>query len=230
LGLTVRQSCQADQPLSSSATVDLQMAVNRMNGWLRGSSHEAGWRRYLHLNQLDAQCTLGEYAHVATLQKVHDRFSGDVKGLDAPEFNDVRIALTQQIALLSANYPFDLNHAVRDAIARYRRVSIRDLEMARDTAAYELRLLKRYYRKTMASRPRAELFYELKLDEQIEFLERLTFELPPEVSAGKTRSMIRDEQKKLDAVEEEIDAMPIDEDYDATGAGRRERHAQGVGS
>lgn len=214
LGLTVRQSCQADQPLSSSATVDLQMAVNRMNGWLRGSSHEAGWRRYLHLNQLDAQCTLGEYAHVATLQKVHDRFSGDVKGLDAPEFNDVRIALTQQIALLSANYPFDLNHAVRDAIARYRRVSIRDLEMARDTAAYELRLLKRYYRKTMASRPRAELFYELKLDEQIEFLERLTFELPPEVSAGKTRSMIRDEQKKLDAVEEEIDAMPIDEDYD----------------
>ena len=214
LGLTAPQRCHADHPLSSSATVDLQMAVARMNGWLRGSSNEAGWRRYLHLNQLDAECSLGEYAQVATLQKIHDRFSGNVKGLDAPEFNDVRIALSQQIALLSANHPFDLNQAVRDAIGKYRRVSISDLEMARATAAYELRLLKRYYRKTMESRPRAELFYKLKLDEQIEFLEALKFELPPEVSAGKTRSMIRDEQKKLDAVEEEIDAMPIDEDYD----------------
>ena len=214
LGLTVPQSCQADQPLSSSATVDLQMAVARMNGWLRGSSHESGWRRYLHLNQLDAQCALGEFAQVSTLQKVLDRFSGNVDGLDAPEFNDVRIALTQQIALLSANHPFDLNQAVRDAISKYRRVSISDLEMARATAAYELRLLKRYYRKTMDSRPRAELFYKLKLDDQIEYLEGLKFELPPEVSAGKTRSMIRDEQKKLDAIEEEIDALPIDEDYE----------------
>ena len=213
-GLTVPQSCQADQPLSSSATVDLQMAVARMNGWLRGSSHESGWRRYLHLNQLDAQCALGEYAQVVTLQKVLDRFSGNVDGLDTPEFNDVRIALSQQIALLSANHPFDLNQAVRDAISKYRRVSISDLEMARATAAYELRLLKRYYRKTMDSRPRAELFYKLKLDDQIEYLEGLKFELPPEVSAGKTRSMIRDEQKKLKTIEEEIDALPVDEDDD----------------
>ena len=214
LGLTVPQNCHADRPLSSSATVDLQMAVARMNSWLRGSSHESGWRRYLHLNQLDAQCALGEYAQVPTLQKVLDRFSRNVDGLDAPEFNDVRIALSQQVALLSANHSFDLNHAVRAAISKYRRVSISDLEMARDTAAYELRLLKRYYRKTMDSRPRAELFYKLKLDDQIEYLEGLKFELPPEVSAGKTRSMIRDEQKKLDAIEEEIDALPIDEDYE----------------
>ena len=216
LGLSVPQTCHADQPLSSSATVDLQMAVSRMNGWLRGSDHEAGWRRYLHLNQLDAECTMGEYAQVATLQKVLNRFSGNVDGLDAPEFNDVRIALSRQVSLLSTNHnqAFDLNYAVRDAISKYRRVSISDLEMARDAAAYELRLLKRYYRKTMSSRPRAELFYALQLDEQIEYLEGLKFELPPEVSAGKTRSMILDEQKRLDAVEEKIDAMPIDEDYD----------------
>jgi hypothetical protein len=185
-----------------------------MNGWLRGSKHEAGWRRYLYLNQLDAQCALGEHAQLEMLQKVHERFSSSVKGLDAPEFSDVRMALVQQINLLSADGSFDLNHAVQDALAKYRRISISDLEMARDTAAYELRLLKRYYRKTMDSRPRAELFYELKLDEQIEYLEGLKFELPPEVSAGKTRSMIRDVQEKLDAVEEEIDAMPIDEDYE----------------
>lgn len=212
LGLAAPQRCNADQPLSSSATVDLQMAVARMNGWLRGSDNEAGWRRYLHLNQLDAECALGEYAQVATLQKVLERFSGDVNGLDAPEFNDVRIAILQQIALLSANHSFDLNYAVSDALAKYRRVSISDLEMARNSAAYELRLLKRYWRKTMDSRPRAELFYKLKLDEQIEYLEGLKFELPPEVSAGKARSMIRDVQEMLDAVEEKIDAMPIDEE------------------
>ena len=214
LSLTASQSCRAEQLFSSSATVDLQMSVARMNKWLRGSDNEGGWRRYLYLNQLDAECALGEYAQVSTLQKVLERFTGDVDGLDAPEFNDVRIALSNQIALLSTHHSFDLNAAVTDAIEKYRRVSISDLEMARDTAAYELRLLKQYCRKTMGSRPRAELFYKLKLDEQIEFLEDLKFELPPEVSAGKTRSMIRDVQEELDAVEEEIDAMPIDEDYE----------------
>ena len=211
-GLAVPQECHADQPLSSSSTVDLQMAVSRMNGWLRGSDNEAGWRRYLHLNQLDSQCALGEYAEAATLHKVLDRFSGNVKGLDAPEFNDVRIALARQVALLSAHHQFDLNQSVRDAIGKYQRISVSDLEGARNAATYELRLLKRYYRKTMNSRPRAELFYELKLDEQIAYLEGLTFELPPEVSAGKTLSMIRDEQKKLREVQEKIDAMPVNED------------------
>ena len=212
LCLSMETKCHADQRLSSSATVDLQMAVNRMNRWLRGSDNEAGWRRYLHLNQLDAECALGEHAQVSTLQRVLERFSGDVEGLDTPEFNDVRIALSQQIALLSASHAFDLNDAVSNALTKYRRVSIADLEMARDTAVYELRLLKQYYRKTMDSRPRAELFYKLELDEQIQYLEELKFELPPEVSAGKTRSMIRDVQEDLDEVQEEIDAMPIDED------------------
>ena len=212
LALIGSQICHADQPLSSSATVNLQAAVAKMNKWLRGSSNEAGWRKYLHLNQLDAETALGEYAQAATLQRVLDRFSGDVKGLDAPEFNDVRIALSQQVALLSKNRSIDLNWAVKEAIAKYRRVSISDLEAARNLAAYELRLLKKYYRKTMDSRPRAELFYELKLDEQIEYLDGLEFELPPEISAGKTRSMIRDEQRKLKAIEEKIDAMPMEDE------------------
>ncbi len=215
LALIGSQICHADQPLSSSATVNLQAAVAKMNKWLRGSANEAGWRKYLHLNQLDAETALGEYAQAATLQRVLDRFSGDVKGLDAPEFNDVRIALAQQVALLSENHSIDLNWAVKEAIAKYRRVSISDLEAARSLAAYELRLLKKRYRKTMDSRPRSELFYELKLDEQIEYLDGLEFELPPEISAGKTRSMIRDEQRKLKAIEEKIDAMPLeDEDED----------------
>ncbi len=214
LGLSNRQNCHADQPLSSTAPVDLQMAVNRMNQWLRGSKNEAGWRRYLHLNQLDAECALGEYGQVATLQKVLERFSGNVEGLETPEFNDVRVALSQQVALLSENHTFRIADAIRDAVTKYRRISIADLEVARNTAAYELRLLKKYFRNTMNSRPRAYLFYKLKLDEQIEYLEGLKFELPPEVSAGKTRSMIRDVQEQLDTVQKKIDAMPIDEDYE----------------
>lgn len=210
--LTDGQTARADHPVSSTATVNLQSSVARMNGWLRGSAHAGGWRHYLKLNQLDAQSALGEYADVSALQEVLRRFSGDVRGLEKPEFNDVRLALTQQVALLSTDRSVNLTGAVKHAMERYRRVSISDLEAARNEAVYALRLLKRFYRKTMPSRTRAEIFYRLELDEQIEYLESLRFELPPEVSAGKVKSMIRDELEKLKEIEAQIDAMPIDED------------------
>ena len=85
-----------------------------------------------------------------------------------------------------------------------------DLENARDEAVYELSLLKKYYRKTMSSRKRAGLFYDLQLNEQIDYLASLEFELPPGISVGKTTSQIKDEQQRLKEVEKEIDAMPID--------------------
>ncbi len=199
---------------SAQSTVDLQNAVYRMNAWLAGSKYAEGWRKYLHLNLLDAQAAMGDQADLATLQKIHRRFDGNVEGLDAVEFNDVRMGIERQIAALNNVAAVDLDWMVSQLANQYRPITIADLERARDEAVYELRLLKKYYRKTLSSRKRANLFYDLQLDEQIEALSALEFELPPAISVGKTNAQIRDERKMLQEVEEEIDAMPDSGDAD----------------
>ena len=199
---------------SAQSTVDLQNAVYRMNAWLAGDEYSEGWRKYLHLNQLDAQAALGDQADLATLQKIHRRFESNVDGLDAVEFRDVRIAVERQIDALNRVAASDLNWMVGQVASQYRQIGIEDLERARDEAVYELRLLKQYYRKTMSSRKRADLFYDLQLNEQIDELSALEFELPPKVSVGKTTSQIRDEREMLKEVEKEIDAIPVSDDAD----------------
>lgn len=199
---------------SAQSTVDLQNAVYRMNAWLSGSTYSEGWRKYLHLNLLDAQAALGDQADLAMLQKIHRRFESNVEGLDAVEFQDVRIGIERQINVLSNVAAGDLNWMVAQVANQYRQITINDLQRARDEAVYELGLLKKYYRKTLSSRKRANLFYDLQLNEQIEELSALEFELPPEISVGKTTSQIRDEREMLKEVEQEIDAMPVDSEPD----------------
>ena len=201
--------------VSAQSTANLQNAVYRMNAWLAGSDNAEGWRKYLHLNLLDAQAALGDQADLATLQKIHRRFDSDVDGVDAVEFQDVRAGIERQITLLSEASGADLNWLADQAATQYYSISIRDLENARDEAVYELSLLKKYYRKTMSSRKRADLFYDLQLNEQIDYLASLEFELPPGISVGKTTSQIKDEQQRLKDVEKEIDAMPFDGRADA---------------
>ncbi len=199
---------------SAQSTVDLQNAVYRMNAWLAGSDYAEGWRKYLHLNLLDAQTALGDQADLATLQKIHRRFESSVDGLDTVEFQDVRVAIERQIDGLGRVTGADLAWMASQVTDQYRPITIDDLERARDEAVYELRLLKKYYRKTLSSRIRANLFYDLQLNEQIEELDALEFELPPEISVGKTTSQIRDERKLLQEVQEQIDAMPSRSDAD----------------
>ena len=195
---------------SAQSTTNLQNAVYRMNAWLAGSDNAEGWRKYLHLNLLDAQAALGDQADLATLQKIHRRFDSDVDGVDAVEFQDVRAGIERQIKLLSKATGADLNWLAEQAASHYHSISIGDLSNARDEAVYELSLLKKYYRRMMSSRKRAGLFYDLQLNEQIDYLESLEFELPPAISVGKTTSQIKDEQQRLKQVEKEIDAMPVD--------------------
>ncbi len=203
---------------SAQSTVDLQNAVYRMNAWLSGSEYSEGWRKYLHLNLLDAQAAMGDQADLATLQEIHRRFDSNVDGLDAVEFKDVRASIERQIASLGYVGSRDLNSMVAQAARQYRSITIEDLEHARDEAVYELKLLKKYYRKTLNSRKRAGLFYDLQLNEQIEELSALEFELPPQISVGKTTSQIRDEREALKEVEAQIDAMPVsDEDAEEEG-------------
>ena len=199
---------------SAQSTVDLQNAVYRMNAWLSGSKHSEGWRKYLHLNLLDAQAAMGDQADLATLQKIHRRFDSNVDGLDAVEFHDVRVGIERHIALLSYGAAADLNWMAGQVASQFRQITVADLERARDEAVYELKLLKKYYRKTMSSRKRADLFYDLQLNDQIDELSALEFELPPAISVGKTTSQIRDEREILKEVEQEIDAMPASEEED----------------
>ena len=199
---------------SAQSTVDLQNAVYRMNAWLSGSKHSEGWRKYLHLNLLDAQAAMGDQADLATLQKIHRRFDSNVDGLDAVEFHDVRVGIERHIALLSNGAAADLNWMAGQVASQFRQITVADLERARDEAVYELKLLKKYYRKTMSSRKRADLFYDLQLNDQIDELSALEFELPPAISVGKTTSQIRDEREILKEVEQEIDAMPASEEED----------------
>lgn len=195
--------------VSAQSTVNLQNAVNRMNAWMAGSDHATGWRKYLHLNLLETQAALGDQANLSTLQKIVRRFNSNVDGLDAVEFDDVRRGLEQQIQILSSAIGLSPVSLAHDAHRHYRPISIDDLEKARDAAVYELRLLKNYYRTIMPSRPRADLFYDLQLNEQVEFLTGLAFELPPEISVGKTTSQIKDERERLKAVQAKIDALPV---------------------
>ena len=199
---------------SAQSTVDLQNAVYRMNAWLSGSKYSEGWRKYLHLNLLDAQAAMGDQADLATLQKIHRRFDSNVDGLDAVEFHDVRVGIERHIALLSNGAAADLNWMAGQVASQFRQITVADLERARDEAVYELKLLKKYYRKTMSSRKRADLFYDLQLNDQIDELSALEFELPPAISVGKTTSQIRDEREILKEVEQEIDAMPASEEED----------------
>ena len=199
---------------SAQSTVDLQNAVYRMNSWLAGSTHAEGWRKYLHLNLLDAQAALGDQADLAALQKVYRRLGSNVDGLDAVEFHDVRIAIQRQMNALSKIAAVDLDWLAEQIVDQYRPITIGDLERARDEAVYELQLLKKYYRKTLSSRKRADLFYDLQLNTQIEALSALEFQLPPAISVGKMTSQIRDERKILKEVQKQIDAMPSGNDRD----------------
>lgn len=195
--------------VSAQSTVNLQNAVYRMNAWLSGSEHAAGWRKYLHLNLLDTQAALGDQADLLTLQKIDRQFNSNVDGLDAVEFDNVRRGLQQQIELLSSAIGVSPLALAQEAHGHYRPISIADLQHARDAAVYDLGLLKKYYRSTMPSRPRADLFYDLQLNEQVAFLQGLEFELPPKISVGKTTSQINDERERLKEIEAKIDALPV---------------------
>lgn len=202
-------SLQNVAPASAQSTANLHNAVNRMNAWLAGNDHAPGWRKYLHLNLLETHAALGDQADLGTLEKIYRRFDADVDGLDAVEFNDVRRSLQQQIQSLSATAGMSPDYLAQQASASYRPITIDHLQSARDEAVYELKLLKAYYRNTLSSRKRADLFYDLQLNEQVDFLTDLEFELPPEISVGKTSSQIKDERERLKTVQAKIDALPV---------------------
>ena len=194
---------------SSDSTQRLQNAVHRMNAWLNGSEHAESWRRMLLLNVLETQSARGEQADIGTLSTLNNLFVQHTGNLCIREFTDVQNALQMQIQNLSASYVGDLYTAVVTARGQYKPISIADMFYQRDIAVSELQHLRDYYRSTLSSRDRADLFHDIQLDPMLEFLGGINFELAPEISVGKMDSMIRGVQKQLKEVEKAIDAIPI---------------------
>ena len=210
-GLSATSSyAQSDASVTTpNTTARLQTTVHRLNAWLRGKKEADAWRRYLLLNVLDTQSALGERADVGALYAIASRFSQGNKELEQPAFEDVKIAIDEHIKHLSQIQPVDLMTASSLARSQYNRISIASMSRQRDLAKSDLESLKQHYRDTLPSRQRAMLFYDLELDDAIEFLEGIEFELAPEISVGKVNSMIDDIEDQLDKVINKIDALPV---------------------
>lgn len=198
-----------EQPIvNADTTRDLQHAVHRLNIWLGPSDDAQSWRKFLSLNSLETQAARGVQANVGQLVDILNRFSAISPESDAPPFKDVRIALQAQIQQLSRATAGNLLDEIPLARRNYRQISITQLQQRRDKAVYDLRMLKQFYKSHLYSRERAEVYYDLKLDDLIDYLEGLQFELPPDVSVGKLNDQMSAVRKKLDDLESQRDQLP----------------------
>ena len=104
----------------------------------------------------------------------------DVDGVDNPAFVDVRNRLREQVEFLSQRSVYDIQGAIDDA--EFVPISGDKLEQYRQQTVFEYKSLQNYHRDKMASRKRAELFYEIELPDTIDFLSELEIEeFVPEV-------------------------------------------------
>ena len=84
---------------------------------------------------------------------------------------------------------------------------VEELDSVRERAIYEVKMLKRYYKKSLSSRPRALLYYEIKPEELVEYLQSIDFELPPERGREQIQAAIESVEKQIEAIEIQIDML-----------------------
>ena len=206
---------------ASNSTRRLQNAVHRLTASISDSDdpeYSSHWRRTLMLNILETQAALGEQADITTLNEIYSRFVSNADQFDDSNFEDASFAIRDQIEHLSSSYVADLFAAVTLARAQYRQIHPAEMAYQRDVAKYEIQRLFQHYRGTLPSNERANLFFDLELDDVISHLDEIKFELAPEISVGKMDSLIRGLSAQVDAIQNEIDAMPLEsEDEDEEG-------------
>ena len=205
--ISVLSTSHADD--ATGETTDLKNAVEKLNYWLNESDQREGWRRFLKINQLEAQAGLGNQADLGVLLNIQPQFHSSTSGLDHPVFQGVKIAIDNQIKRLIDSRQKSIPLLLADAKYAFAAPSVEALDQKRDQLIADIDALIRHYRGTMPSRKRALLFYDLQLDPLKEYLRNLKIELAPEVSVSKVDSMIRDVQAEIDEVVVQIDAMPI---------------------
>ena len=201
--------CIAVQPSCIAATDserELRRAVARMNSWLGADANARQWRKYLQLNVLDTQAALGYGADIQELSELRSRFSSGAAGLDHPVFRQVQTAITNHLSSLSRRH-VDINFELESSRSEFKRIKLDDLEKFRSRCIYELKLLKKYYKSDLTSRPRAQLFYQLKPDEQIQILSGLSFELPPERGRAQIQDEIEELTKRIEMINKRIEML-----------------------
>lgn len=195
---------------ANDETHELQVAVQKMNFWMNQSSESEGWRRYLMLNQLETQTALGNQANIGTLQSILGQFSSNEAGLQHPIFQQTKNALERQIERLTASRAKPISNLLLDSRSSFYKIDVSKFAVQKNRVIENLQSLRRYYRATMPSRKRANLFYDMQLEPMISFLNEMKFESAPEASSEKIESIIRDLRKNLQEVVERIDALPIE--------------------
>ncbi len=212
LTLSIVCLCPRNVRAGNDTARQLYSAVWRLNVWLGDDNKADGWRESLGLPALETQAALGHRADAETLFRIFRQFDSGANGLEMPPFNDVRNAIARHLHQLQTRPYYDLPSAVAGSRYGYKKTTISELEYARNTAVYDLKILRNYYQSSLASRERAGIYYDLDIDDQIEWLQTLEFELPPDLSTGRLNTQLKKMQGKLDEVIEQLDALPAFED------------------
>lgn len=196
----------------SGSSEELFNAVSRLNLQLGTGERSDSWRRYLQLNRLEAQAAKGEQADLATLLELSQIFSSTPEVSQFSPFNDVKIALDNQIKLLQAIANQTPQQLIQTANQRFRPISISTLDFLRSLADFDLDQLDRYYREELTTDQINEINERLNVQEIRNFIATIEFELAPEISEGKINLGIEQLQGELRRVVNALDALPFEID------------------
>lgn len=194
---------------ASDSSTRLIQSIQRLNTWMGASESADQWRRTLKLNVLESQAAIGYRANPAVLQSIADRFAASSKV--HPAFADVHRALQEHIQVCRAMPTGDVNTAIEEAKQGFRQTSVAELSQVRDQAVHLAAILKQYYQKQLTDFDRNEVFETIKIDEMIDYLKGLQFELPPERSAGILSNQIAELRRQQNEVIAKRDALPVDQ-------------------
>lgn len=195
-------------PLSSDADTESELrdAVSSLNSWLGADQKASRWRQVLKLNVLDSQAALGHRANPIALMDVARCFEESTGDSDHPVFKRVMASIDAHLKQLQFNQLSIANEAAR-MMGGYKNLQVEDFERLRKEAIYKIRMLKRFYKSTIRSRERAELFYEFRPDETISFLEGIEFEVAPERSRDAIREEIETVEQMIAIIEKQIEEL-----------------------
>jgi TolA-binding protein len=168
-----------------------------------------GWRRFLRLNLLESQAAKGYRSDIPVLMSILQQFSAPVDGLNHPGFSATRDALAAHVRQLMEIQNVDIPLEIEISRNYFRPITPEQLTRLRDTAIDDVRLLVRFYKSYLPSRPRAQAYYELKPDRIIDALASLNFELTPPVTVQSIDAEINLLQQEIRDFKERIEEMNL---------------------
>jgi hypothetical protein len=193
---------------ASDSTQELLHALARLNVQLGSGNTADGWRRFLQLNRLESQAAKGEQADVQTLVEMHRLMVAATQNTQFMPFEDVKLALENQIRNLSLVHSRDLNALIQEAPGQFQPITVAMMERQRDVLKSELQQLKSFFSAQQVHEKRTTAFESLNLNELEKLLSEIVFELAPEISEGRLNTGIVELRSQLRRVVEQIDAIP----------------------